>query len=152
SKDGAILEFHPANKSYRLTPIYGFRTFIKIDGKIYEPFFPRNQNFEIENKMSTTPYDLTIFEINKTLSLSCQVNYFTLPSEPIGALIRILNIKNDGDKTIKLEVIDGLPQILPYGLTNEVMKNMSRTIEAWYRVDNLEENIPYYRLCSSFQD
>ncbi len=152
SKDGAILEFHPANKAYRLTPIYGFRTFIKIDGKIYETFSPRGQDFEIENKISITPYDLTIFEINKTLGLSCQVNYFTLPSEPIGALVRILSIKNEGDKNLSLEFIDGLPQILPYGLTNEVMKNMSRTIEAWYRVDNLEENIPYYRLCSSFQD
>ncbi len=152
SKDGAILEFYPANKAYRLTPIYGFRTFIKIDGRIYEPFSERYQDFERENKMSITPYDLTLFEVNKTLNLSLQVNYFTLPSEPIGALIRILSIKNEGEKIINLEIIDGVPQILPYGLTNEVMKNMSRTIEAWYRVDNLEENIPYYRLSSSFQD
>src|ERR1700686_1341342 len=42
SKDKAILEFYPANKSYRLTSIRGFRTFLKItEGKkkhFYEPF------------------------------------------------------------------------------------------------------------------
>lgn len=152
TKDGAILEFHPANKAYRLTPIYGFRTFIKINGIFYEPFYERNQSFEIENKMSITPYELTIWEVNKTLNISCEVNYFTLPSEPIGALIRTLTIKNHNTHKVNIEVIDGLPQFLPYGLTNEVMKNMSRTIEAWYRVDNLEENIPYYRLSTSFQD
>ncbi|MCS7202346.1 MAG: hypothetical protein NZ841_06195 [Dictyoglomus sp.] len=152
TKDGAILEFHPANKAYRLTPIYGFRTFIKIEDILYEPFSERFKNFEIENKMSITPYDLTIYEINKNLNLSCEVNYFTLPSEPVGALIRIFNIRNLSKEKIKLKIIDGLPQFLPYGLTNEVMKNMSRTIEAWYRIDNLEENLPYYRLSTSFQD
>ena len=42
SKDKAILEFQPANKSYRLTSIQGFRTFLKVDDgkavKFYEPF------------------------------------------------------------------------------------------------------------------
>ncbi|ACK41445.1 MULTISPECIES: hypothetical protein [Dictyoglomus] len=154
SKDGAILEFHPANKAYRLTPIYGFRTFIKIDNVFYEPFreSPENETFERENYMSITPYDLTIYEINKTLNISCKVNYFTLPNEPVGALIRIFTIKNHGENELNLEIIDGIPQFLPYGLTNEVMKNMSRTIEAWYRVDNLENNAPFYRLYTTFQD
>jgi hypothetical protein len=154
SKDGAVLEFHPANKAYRLTPIYGFRTFIKMNDNIYEPFreSTENQKYERENFMSITPYDLTIYEENKTLHMACKVNYFTLPNEPIGALIRVLTIKNLGDKKVDMEVIDGIPQFLPYGLTNEVMKNMSRTIEAWYRIDNLENNAPFYRLYTTFQD
>lgn len=51
SKDGAILEFHPANKAYRLTPIYGFRTFIKINGVIYEPFRESFENQKFEKKI-----------------------------------------------------------------------------------------------------
>jgi len=102
--------------------------------------------------MSITPYDLTIYEKNKTLHMACKVNYFTLPNEPIGALIRVLTIKNLGDKKVDMEVVDGIPQFLPYELTNEVMKNMSRTIEAWYRIDNLENNAPFYRLYTTFQD
>jgi len=110
------------------------------------------KNLEKENHMSITPYDLTIYEVNNTLNIACKVNYFTLPNEPIGALIRVLFIKNLKNKDIDLEIIDGIPQFLPYGLTNEVMKNMSRTIEAWYRVDNGENNAPFYRLYTTFQD
>ena len=40
-KDGSILEFLPANQAYNLTPIKGFRTFLKLKkGKqliFYEP-------------------------------------------------------------------------------------------------------------------
>ena len=40
-KDKAIMEFQPANKAYRLTSVYGFRTFLKIKQRskvlFYEP-------------------------------------------------------------------------------------------------------------------
>ncbi len=42
NKNGAMLEFHPANKAYVLTSLLGFRTFLKISSAIgencYEPF------------------------------------------------------------------------------------------------------------------
>jgi hypothetical protein len=153
SKDGAILEFQPANKAYRLTPLYGFRTFIKTKNELYEPFRAGvNHKYDSENLMKISPYDLTIREINKTLGLECEVNYFTLPEEPVGALIRILKLKNISNSEMEPEIIDGLPQIMPYGLDNEAMKNMSRTIEAWYRIDNLTEKTPFYRLSTSFKD
>src|ERR1700687_6058949 len=41
NKDGSMLEFYPANKAYQLTPLLGFRTFIRIHPapmSIYEPF------------------------------------------------------------------------------------------------------------------
>ena len=42
NKDGAFLEFHPADKAYQLTALRGFRTFLKIgDGQdtvFHEPF------------------------------------------------------------------------------------------------------------------
>ena len=37
-KDSAMVEFQAANKAYRSTSLQGFRTFIKIQGKFYEPF------------------------------------------------------------------------------------------------------------------
>ena len=33
NKDKAIMEFQPANKSYRQTALHGFRTFIKVKEK-----------------------------------------------------------------------------------------------------------------------
>src|SRR5471032_2873654 len=42
NKNGAMLEFYPANKAYAATPLLGFRTFIRFKKKkewhMYEPF------------------------------------------------------------------------------------------------------------------
>ncbi len=42
NKDGAFLEFHPADKAWQLTPERGFRTFVEIIGSadrtVWEPF------------------------------------------------------------------------------------------------------------------
>jgi len=151
-KDHAILEFYPANKAWSTTPILGFRSFIKIaSGKksaYYEPFqnIPANQNFEISNLMSITSYDLKLQEENKTLSLLTNVEYFTIPNDNFGALCRIITIKNTSKVAKKIQLLDGLPQINPFGTNNWLLKEMSRTIEAWMKVENLDKNVAYYKL------
>src|SRR5437762_7928349 len=45
NKDGAMMEFLPANKAFQATPLLGFRTFIQVHsakGVIYEPFSPES--------------------------------------------------------------------------------------------------------------
>ena len=37
-KNEPILEFFPANTSYQYVDRYGFRSFVKVDGEVYEPF------------------------------------------------------------------------------------------------------------------
>ncbi|MDP2939407.1 MAG: hypothetical protein Q8O13_04915 [Candidatus Omnitrophota bacterium] len=151
-KDKAILEFLPANKAYRTTPTQGFRTFLKINSgnkKIfYEPFSnnPQNLNFQINQKMSISSYDLTIEEENKTIGLNVTINYFTIPNEPFSALVRQLTIKNASTQKMNLELVDGLPVVIPYGLPDRLLKDMCRTIEAWFEVVNLEKKAPFYNL------
>jgi len=151
-KDHAILEFYPANKAWSTTTILGFRTFLKISGSqknaYYEPFqnIIANQDFDIANRMSITSYDLKLEEENKTLGLNINVEYFTIPNDNFGALARIITIKNISKSSKKIELLDGLPQINPFGTNNWLLKEMSRTIEAWMKITNLENNAPFYRL------
>ncbi|MFP4472475.1 MAG: hypothetical protein ACLFPX_01215 [Candidatus Omnitrophota bacterium] len=151
SKDKAMLEFLPANKAYRMTGQQGFRTFVKLaDGKKtveWEPFSdPASQAAHVEQNMTITAHDLSIEEVNHTLKMVCRVNYFTLPEEPFPALIRRVTFENIGKKDRSLEVADGLPVYLPYGMNDWVVKNMSRTVEAWVKVRDLEKRTPYYQL------
>jgi len=152
SKDKAIMEFQPANKSYRLTSLQGFRTFIKVtNGKkvtYWEPFQNHlpGTDFKKSQRMYISAHDLTIEEENSDLGITARVNYFTLPDEPYSALIRKLTLINTKKRTVKVEVIDGLPAILPYGLKDGLLKNISRTVEAWLKITNLENKAPYYRL------
>lgn len=159
AKDKAILEFQPANKAYRLTSLYGFRTFLKIqDGSknlFYEPFqnHLHHSSFQVKQHMAVTSHDLTIEETNLTLGLRIKVNYFTLPEEPFAALVRRVTIKNiHRQKRLHVEFIDGMPVIVPFGLSDGLLKNMSRTAEAWSQVSNLENKAPYFNLRVAIAD
>ncbi len=151
SKDKPILEFHPANRAYRLATIQGFRTFIKIkDGsktKLWEPFTNSSSNpYKVSQRMIVTSHDMTVEEENTTLGLSIRVNYFTLPQEPFAALVRRVEIVNHGNKSFDLEIIDGLPTLNPYGLKDWLGKHMSRTVEAWVNVSHVTQKAPFYQL------
>jgi hypothetical protein len=150
-KDHPILEFYPANKSWQFTASSGFRTFIKVLGakeRIYEPFHNGyvNSAFKLNNNMALTSYDLKLNEVNSTLGLEVSVEYFTIPSERYAGLARVVRIKNTGRLSKKLQILDGLPQVIPYGINNFFLKKMSRTIEAWTRVENLKHNAPFFHL------
>ena len=152
SKNKAILEFQPANKAYRLTSLQGFRTFIKLwtgtKSFYWEPFQQHLQGTQYRKTqiMTISDHELNLEEENKDLGLRIRVNFFTLPEEPFAALVRWVTIENLTQKTYHAELIDGLPLILPYGINDGLVKNLSRTIEAWYRVDNLKKKAPYYHL------
>jgi hypothetical protein len=151
-KDNAILEFLPANKAWESTPLRGFRTFIKAAvGKkeyFYEPFANGSVNlgFSLSNRMAITSWGLKLEEINATLGLKITVEYFTIPNDNFGALARVVSVTNTGKHAKKISLLDGLPQIVPFGTNNFFQKEMCRTIEAWMKVLNLENRVPFYKL------
>jgi len=151
-KDGAILEFLPANQAYNLTAVRGFRTFIKVKkgGQriFYEPFKESADklNKDIATKMSISSSGLEIEETDSALGLKIRVAYITVPGESFAALARKLSISNISGNKIEVELIDGLPEIMPFGMTEWHAKHMSRTIEAWMLVLNLNKNAPFYKL------
>jgi len=155
SKDHPIVEFQPANKAYRDTSITGFRTFIKFQRggqvQIYEPFSPW-ETVETQRQMFIGMNELELQENNSLYGLQTNASYFILPGENFAALVRTLTLKNTGRETLQLEILDGLPAIIPYGANNFFLKELSRTIEAWMEVFNLEHNLPFYRVRASIED
>ena len=151
-KDHAILEFFPANKAWQLTSLRGFRTFIKIfSGKktiLYEPFHNGfiNSKFNLINRMRISSHGLILEENNLSSGLSVKVEYFNIPNDSYAALARIVTIKNLSRTLKSLQVLDGLPQIVPFGTSNLFLKKLGRTIEAWMKVENLQNKVPFYKL------
>jgi len=151
-KDQAILEFFPANKSWQFASNQGFRTFIKIKSQketiFYEPFHNGylNLKYKITNSMRIDSAKLIIEEENLTLGIKTRVEYFTIPEDSIAGLSRKITIENTAKKTRLIELLDGLPQIVPYGVNDFFLKKMGRTIEAWMNIDNLNKDVPFYKL------
>ncbi len=152
NKDRPILEFQPANKAYQMTPWLGFRTFIKIRrGKkedFYEPFVPGASC----QKMTIGANELCLEDVAPDHRLHTDVLYFTLPGENFAALARCVTITNRSGASLSLDVLDGLPMVIPFGVNNWQLKEISRTVEAWMEVFHLDQHIPFYRLRASAED
>jgi hypothetical protein len=151
NKDNPILEFQPANRAYQLTAYLGFRTFIRMrrgnKQVFYEPFSPGSSS-----KMVIGTNELRLQEINHLHGLQTDVIYFQLPGENLACLVRMVTVTNQSDRPVILEMLDGLPAVIPFGVNNQMLKDIGRTVEAWMEVYNLEKNIPYYRLRASVAD
>jgi len=118
NKDSAIMEFFPAHQAYQAVKTTGFRTFIKKDGVVYEPFSEE----KISHSMSIAMNGFSIEETNEATGIQTSVEYFTLPGERVGALVRKVTIKNISDAQMSLEVLDGMPAVIPYGVGMEVRR------------------------------
>ncbi len=59
---------------------------------------------------------------------------------------------NTGAAPRRLEMLDGSPRVMPYGVDNQSLKEIGRTLEAWMAVFNLESGLPFYRLQASSGD
>jgi hypothetical protein len=152
NKDNPIMEFQPANKAYRNTPITGFRTFVKIQGQVYEPFAPWQRDAATRRQMFIAMNELELQENAPAPGLQTNVLYFILPGENLAGLVRQVTLKNISSQALELQVLDGMPAVMPYGVDDQGLKNMSRTIEAWMEVYNLDRRVPFYRLRASAGD
>jgi hypothetical protein len=156
SKDYAIMEFQPANKAYRLTPTYGFRTFIKKlssqASRVFEPFSDRTDEDSISRKMLIGMNEFEIEEVDSVAGFKIDVLYFTVPGEDFAALVRKVSIQNISETPVSIEVLDGMPVLIPYGVDYFGQANMSRTAEAWMEVFNLENGLPFFKVRASMGD
>lgn len=155
-KDHPIMEFFPAYKCFQTVDYMGFRTFIKRYKEeafeYYEPFSSINPLANGKNKMFIGANECEIEEISKDENLKTNVCYFTLPQEGIAALVRKVTITNISNQNIKLEVLDGMPAVMPYGISNGGLKEVGNTLKAWMSVYNVENKIPFYKLRASAGD
>lgn len=155
SKDHPLMEYQCAQRAYQVAAQLGFRTFLKGkrggDAWNYEPFGAVGGD-QVKRTMTTGLNDLEIEEVNEALGLQVNVLYFLLPNEPFAALVRKVTFTNIGKGSLKLEVLDGLPVLCPFGIDDQTFKNMGRTIEAWEEVVNHKEGLPFFRIKASADD
>ena len=150
NKGNAIMEFNSANTAFENTTVKGFRTFLKIDGEYYEPFFKYEKEAKRQIRMNKNSFK--IIETNKKYGIEVTVNYFVLPNESIGALVRQVSVKNISGTAKDIELIDGLPKIITYGISNGEFKEMSNLFKSWAYIKNIDNKVPYYTLRASTKD
>ncbi len=152
-KNHSIMEFHAAQQAYQNVSTVGFRTFLKVDGKYYEPFYNEYTKEEgVERVMYIGSNEMEVDEKNPMEGIQINALYYTLPNEDIGGLVRQVTLKNISKKTLQVEFLDGMPQVIPYGVDLSSMKMMGQTVKAWMQVQNVEEKVPFYSVRASLED
>ena len=149
NKNHPIMAFTPANKAYESVSQSGFRTFFKVDGQYYEPF--RNDSSHPHKMMIERPA-FAILEHNEAMGIKTHIRYFGLPNETLAGLVRTVTVTNTGKTTKQIEMLDGLAEILPAGMTNEAYKSVSNLLASWVDVNHLDENLAYYMFRASTED
>ena len=150
-KEHPIMEFLSANRAYQLTSTQCFRTFVKIGTgarpRFYEPFQQHADDAAMSRtqKMVIYPAQITLEEENRTLGLKFTVDYFNVPEDSYAGLVRVLRIENLGRKPAGLELLDGLPLVIPYGVDNYNLKHMRRLVESFVETVNYETGVPYFK-------
>lgn len=151
NKDHSIMEFLSFNKAYQVVGQQGFRTFLRVDdNQLIEPF-KKNTEKEIHQKMTISAHELEIEERNEKLGFLIKIVYFPLPNLPIPGLVRQFTLKNLTEEARKIELVDGLAKILPFGVQFEHMKVIPRHIEGMMGVEKTE-NASFYSLKQTPED
>ena len=147
-KEHAIMEFYPAHVAYQNVKRTGFRTFLKKDGKVYEPFSDETLSQTMDIQMN----GLHLAEKNEESGLSMEVQYYVLPGERIGALVREVTVKNIANRACQVEILDGMPALIPYGISVENLKNMTQTAKAWMMAENVDGRAELFKLRTCMDD
>ena len=142
-KDHSIMEFSPAHVAYRDVSRTGFRTFCKANGKYSELFTE-----ETDMHIGMSELEITC----QTESLKASAVYFGVPEERTAALARILTVENTGSEPVALELLDGMSAMVPYGLNQDFLKNMTQLSKAWMQAEDQEEGLSYFRVRASLED
>ncbi|AOM84332.1 hypothetical protein [Salisediminibacterium beveridgei] len=156
-KDHAIMEFHPADKTYQTIYQQGFRTFLKINGEsgafFVEPFSAtESSNPVVTESMRVQENALSLRYQHKTAGIDMDVDYVTIPGEAVGGLIRHVTIKNITDAPQQIELLDGMPKVMPSGVSNAAYKELGNTLKSWFDVEEAAADVAFYTLRGSMGD
>lgn len=142
-KDHAIMEFSPAHVAYQTVRQRGFRTFVRRGGQVIEAFADESAAMDIR------PNELSLrWQDGQT---AVEVAYFVLPACKVGALARVVRLTNLGPAE-DFTLLDGMSALVPYGVSQDALKNMTQLAKAWMQVEDAALGLPFFRVRASMAD
>lgn len=142
-KDHAIMEFSAAHTAYQSVSRTGFRTFCKIDG-VYQELFTDHSSMHI----AMSEVEITC----QQNGLEASAVYFGVPGERVAALARILTVRNTEKTAVSLELLDGMPAMVCYGVNHFMLKNMANLSKAWMQAEDVDKGQACFRVRASMED
>lgn len=157
NSDNALFPYYTDDKITESSEITGSKTIVQIhlDGKTYlwEPFSNRYEGvYKISRNLYKNSYGnkLIFEEINHDLGVSFKYEWCS--SDKYG-FVKKSTIVNDTDKTLKITILDGIQNILPYGVSSDLQNASSNLVDAYKKCElEAEVGLGIYALSAIIVD
>ena len=137
SKEYSLFPYYTDDKIADLADITGSKTIIQIETDaallVWEPFSERyTGRYVINRNLYKNIYNNKVIfeEVNHDLGLTFRYQWST--SDTFG-FVRKSTLTNSAKKDCKLTVLDGIQNILPYGVSSDLQTSSSNLVDAYKR-------------------
>ena len=141
-RDNALFPYYTEDKIHDYRDITGSKTYflVKKDGKsfLWEPFSLISQTvYKITRNLYKSIYGNKIIfeEVNSDLGLSFRYSWST--SEKYG-FVKKSCLSNQNPTTTKIEVLDGIKNILPHGIDYAFQNEYSNLLDAYKKSERID--------------
>ncbi|MEM1339931.1 MAG: hypothetical protein AAGF96_19380 [Bacteroidota bacterium] len=139
----AIFPYYTDDKITESSEITGSKTILRIEkgdfSTIWEPFSYRNEGkFNTTRNVYKSPYGNKIVfeEINHDLKLTFRYKWC---SSNLYGFVREATLENHGEASIAVRVVDGIQNIVPYGVPSDTQNRASNLVDAYKRTELVAE-------------
>ena len=139
----ALFPYYTDDKITDLKDITGSKTIFQVatdgDIKIWEPFSVRNESkFKTTRNLYKNRFGNKIMfeEINHDLDLTFRYQWNT---SNLYGLVKKSSLTNSGSKNRKVTVLDGLQNIMPYGVSADLQTRASNLVDAYKRSELVKD-------------
>ncbi|MRT92096.1 hypothetical protein EMN46_03965 [Ancylomarina sp. 16SWW S1-10-2] len=143
-RDNALFPYYTVDKIHDYNDITGSKTVVLVEKEektfLWEPFSKKlNEIYKIERNLYKSIYGnkLIFEEINKDLGIGFQYSWNN--SEKFG-FVRKSVLSNKTNQSVKLEILDGIRNILPSGVDYNFQSEYSNLLDAYKKGELLSDS------------
>ena len=153
SPDMALFPYCTVDKLHDASETTGSKTLILAEqgseGLLWEPFSERHAGLYAVHRALYKRADSVVFE-EENRDLGLRFRYSWNPSESFG-FVRRCSLLNRSDRPVSLRLMDGLQNLLPYGVRESLQTARSTLVDA-YKKSELEGGVGIFALSSIIVD
>ena len=156
NSDFALFPYYTDDKITEAAETTGSKTVVLVDAgerrMLWQPFSDQNKGvYRLERNLYKNAYGNKVLfeEVNHDLGLTFQ--YQWAASEKYG-FVRHAKLTSTGSSSVKVSVLDGIQNILPYGVPEGLQRGSSNLVDAYKKCELEEGNLGLYALSAIISD
>ena len=144
NRDNALFPYYPVDKIHDYKGLTGSRTYCLVEKEnrsfLWEPFTDESEKiYNIQRNLYKSIYGNKIIfeEVNTDLEISFQYGWYN--SEKFGWIKKSV-VRNLGNSVTRVDILDGIRNLLPYGVDYSFQNEYSNLLDAYKKSELLSDS------------